>query len=98
MRRKITALETELQEATSAEYLSARHRSLGSLPRKHRPWAKPVQRGSLLDKMLHQDMDVDEVYNSASSLTFSQQSIDVEEVYRSAESIGKEADAVPASA
>ena len=67
LRRRLWLLESRLQEAVPSEY-DTFYRRCTSLGKKKSPWAKTPERGSLLDPLWQQGLDVEEVYRSGDNL------------------------------
>ena len=68
LKRKISDLEGRLQQAADAEFAALR-KYYGSQDRRNHSWAKPTpEKGSLLDPLWQQGLDMDELYTSGDRL------------------------------
>ena len=68
LRRKVWLLESRLQQDAAASEYDTAYRRCSSLGRRKSSWAKTPERGSLLDPLWQQGLDVEEVYKTGDDL------------------------------
>lgn len=67
LKRKVEVLEQQLRDALGAEFAAIMKRCGGPV-RRNRSWAKSPEKGSLLDPLWQQGLNVDELYSHKGSI------------------------------